>query len=371
MSLRLRMLATDNQLLPINEISTDGGTQSRAGINDGVVLEYANSMLDGTKFPPIVVYYDGQSYWLADGFHRIHAAKQGGFSHLPCDIKQGTRRDAILFSVGANHGHGLRRTNADKRRAVETLLTDEEWGGWTDNDIAKKCGVSQPFVSQVRKDPSLITVISEESRSYITKHGTESRMNVARIGNSRSASDEETLQREPYEPFISAKSDEHYTPPEIIAAVVDCLGEIHLDPCSNSHLNPNVPAINHLVLEDDGLSCAWKAPTLFLNPPYSEVNLWLQKLVKELDTGSTEEAIALTKADPSTQWFQLLWSNAAMLCFAHKRLAFLGNNNEGNSATFPSCLAYFGANPEKFYHAFSGKIGVCVQVVEPEFHLEK
>lgn len=39
-------------------------------------------------------------------------------------------REAILFIVGANASHGLRRTNADKRRTVERLLADEEWRGW-------------------------------------------------------------------------------------------------------------------------------------------------------------------------------------------------------------------------------------------------
>jgi len=34
--------------------------------------------------------------------------------------------DAVFNSVGANAEHGLRRTNADKRRAVLTLLNDDE-----------------------------------------------------------------------------------------------------------------------------------------------------------------------------------------------------------------------------------------------------
>ena len=37
----------------------------------------------------------------------------------------GGLRDAILFSVGANAAHGLRRTNADKRRTVLLLWEDE------------------------------------------------------------------------------------------------------------------------------------------------------------------------------------------------------------------------------------------------------
>jgi hypothetical protein len=89
------------------------------------------------------------------------------------------------MTVGANQSHGLRRTNDDKRRAVMTLLNDEEWGGWSANEISKRCGVSQPFVSQIKS--SLITVISEDGANagactYTTKHGTTAVMNTANIG---------------------------------------------------------------------------------------------------------------------------------------------------------------------------------------------
>jgi len=64
------------------------------------------------------------------------------------------------------------RTNADKRKAVTTMLNDAEWAKWSDGAIAKACQVTQPFVSSVRK--SLITVMSEEpaERTYTTKQGT-------------------------------------------------------------------------------------------------------------------------------------------------------------------------------------------------------
>jgi hypothetical protein len=44
----------------------------------------------------------------------------------------------------------LRRSNADKRRAVETLLADPEWMTWSDNAIAKACAVSPRTVSAIR-----------------------------------------------------------------------------------------------------------------------------------------------------------------------------------------------------------------------------
>ena len=76
-------------------------------------------------------------YWLADGFHRLAAVKKEGTGFIPVEIHPGTRRDAVLYSVGANATHGLPRTNADKRRAVLILLQDEEWAAWSDGMIAK------------------------------------------------------------------------------------------------------------------------------------------------------------------------------------------------------------------------------------------
>lgn len=136
--------------LKINEIILDGGTQTRAGYYQKIIDDYSEDMKSGDKFPAIVVFFDGSNYWLADGFHRIKANIKNGNSSIDCEIKQGTVRDAILYSVKVNSQHGLRRTNADKRRAVERLLLDEEWCCWSDREIAKQCRVDHKTVSKIR-----------------------------------------------------------------------------------------------------------------------------------------------------------------------------------------------------------------------------
>lgn len=92
--------------------------------------------------------------WLADGFHRVAAARQAGLVDIEAIVHDGGRREALLHAVGANARHGLRRGNADKRRAVELPLADAEWGAKSSNWIAQTCGVSQPFVAQVRESTS-------------------------------------------------------------------------------------------------------------------------------------------------------------------------------------------------------------------------
>ncbi len=141
---------TDSLGVAVARIRTDGGTQPRAQMNPVTVENYAEDMQSGAAFPPIVVFYDGSDYWLADGFHRLAAAKRAELEHIKADVRQGTRRDAVLFSVGANATHGLRRTNDDKRRAVLTLLRDDEWVKWSDREIARQCAVTHPFVAKIR-----------------------------------------------------------------------------------------------------------------------------------------------------------------------------------------------------------------------------
>lgn len=138
------------EYIQVDAIRTDGGTQARAGMDGGTVYEYAESMKNGAQFPAVTVYYDGSDYWLADGFHRIAAAKECGLDEFEADVKQGTLRDAILHSVGANSTHGLRRSRQDKRRAIERLLLDDEWVNWSDREIARRTGTSHPMVANVR-----------------------------------------------------------------------------------------------------------------------------------------------------------------------------------------------------------------------------
>jgi hypothetical protein len=173
--------------LSLAKIRTDGGTQPRAALDAGLASDYAERIQAGDRFPAVVVFYDGSDYWLADGFHRVIAHTAAGRNRIAADVRQGTRRDAILHSVGVNAEHGRRRTNADKRRAVMVLLKDAEWSKWSDREIARRCRVSKSYASKLRPDPepdgSLATVASE--RTYRTKHGTTATMKTDRINADR------------------------------------------------------------------------------------------------------------------------------------------------------------------------------------------
>ena len=139
--------------LAVRSIKADHAIQQRATLIDGAVLnDYAAAMTAGSVFPPIVVFHDGTTYWLSDGYHRLEAAGEAKIKTIAAEIRPGSKRDATLYACGANRDHGLRRTRADIRRAIETLLKDEEWAEWGDRRIAEHVGVSHPTVASVRRE---------------------------------------------------------------------------------------------------------------------------------------------------------------------------------------------------------------------------
>jgi hypothetical protein len=144
--------------IKLAKIILDAGTQIRAGLNDDAVKDYAEAMGDATNtFPPIIVFEtEPDKFLLADGFHRVAAANLRGFLDILAEVRKGTRAEALKCALSANTTHGLRLTNADKRKSVDLAL--KEWPDVSDAEIARMCGVSHPFVGTIRPKSQVVTV---------------------------------------------------------------------------------------------------------------------------------------------------------------------------------------------------------------------
>ncbi len=147
----------------LDRLRLDGGTQPRLELDEATLDEYAGRMVwddgsaqlldpEGISWEPVTVFDDGTDVWLADGFHRVHAARRAGHAKIQARVLEGTRRDAVAHSLGANATHGKRRTNDDKRRAVARALADPDWCVLSNNALAKMCKVTHPFVAKVRRE---------------------------------------------------------------------------------------------------------------------------------------------------------------------------------------------------------------------------
>jgi hypothetical protein len=138
--------------LRLDLIRLDGGTQSRAGIDADTVAEYAEAMTESAAFPPIIVFHDGKAYWLAEGFHRVAAARKIGAVDIPADVCQGGRIEALRHSLGANGTHGRRRTQADIAHAVRLAYENRAALGLPDvpsaRAVAELVGVSHHTASR-------------------------------------------------------------------------------------------------------------------------------------------------------------------------------------------------------------------------------
>ncbi len=157
--------------LKLDEIRIDGGTQSRAAVNEEAVADYAEH---ADELPPLSVFFDGAHYWLADGFHRWHALRRTGRTEAACEVRKGTQTDARMYAVskqanGAHDDRGMRRTNADKRRCVEMALAMVP--EWSDRDIAEHVGVGHAFVSKLRAEVSTVDTCEATPRKRKGRDG--------------------------------------------------------------------------------------------------------------------------------------------------------------------------------------------------------
>ncbi len=137
------------QEIPLTSIDIYSGTQARVKTSEEAIDSYAEEMANGAIFPPIAVYFDGATYWLADGFHRYLATKRNDQPAITAEVQPGGRVDALRHALGANATNGVYRNNHDKRNAVEIAL--EEWTDRSNAYIADICKVSADLVRSRRK----------------------------------------------------------------------------------------------------------------------------------------------------------------------------------------------------------------------------
>lgn len=134
------------------------GLQTRVTLDEQTILDYAEIYReDEFKMPPVEVTRVSATdeLLLTDGFHRVEAARRAGRTRIRCNVTAGTPVQALAAALRANAAHGLRRTNADKRKALEMAWENrmELFGGEPSHDaLAEACGVSRNTARRFRED---------------------------------------------------------------------------------------------------------------------------------------------------------------------------------------------------------------------------
>lgn len=138
------------------------------------------------------------------------------------------------------------------------------------------------------------------------------------------------------EALFSSKTDQHWTPDDILADIHDFFPGGFFDPCPRG--TPDF----------DGLTVPWKND-VFCNPPYGRtIGQWTAKALYEYECYNARQVLLLVPARTDTRWMRPLLTR--QLCFVHGRLRF---GEAQASAPFPSVLIYLGDETRRFRGIFS------------------
>lgn len=149
-----------------------------------------------------------------------------------------------------------------------------------------------------------------------------------------------------HEVSATSASDEWLTPRELLGK----LGEFDLDPCS-PRIRPWPTAKKHLTCVDHGLISEWQGRA-WVNPPYSQVGLWLDKAAEH------GNAICLVFARTDTRWWvRHVWGQADGVFFFAHRLRFCrpDGTSADKEAGSPSALVCYGAANAEFVKGLAAR----------------
>ena len=132
--------------------------------------------------------------------------------------------------------------------------------------------------------------------------------------------------------FESVGFDNWMTPIDLLEEIKNEFGEL-FDPCPKD-----------FDYSFNGLEISWsREKVCFVNPPYSQIKLWVEKCYKESLLGS--KIVLLIPARTDTRYFHSFINNKADVRFIKGRLKFIhpdGRNSK--SAPFPSILCLYGCD---------------------------
>lgn len=124
------------ETLPLKAIKLDVELQPREDIDRDLVAAYAEAMVEGAEFPPVVVFRNGSAeHLLSDGWHRYYAHKALDRKQIAAEVLEGDRLAALRYSIGANAAHGRQRSEMTLRRAYQIACANELIDPASDADV--------------------------------------------------------------------------------------------------------------------------------------------------------------------------------------------------------------------------------------------
>lgn len=169
-----------------------------------------------------------------------------------------------------------------------------------------------------------------------------------------------------FKTLTSSKSQEWYTPSNIIEDVRTVLGGIDIDPASCDYAQQTVRATTYYTKESDGFNRLWFG-RLWLNPPYGNKNkktgnygasAWFEKAYEEYLFKHVTSGCILGRGD--SEGITTLAENFIFL--DNIRVAFFNHEVEESVPVPGTRIFYMGDRPSDFIDVFR-KYGLILRAI--------
>lgn len=211
-------------------------------------------------------------------------------------------------------------------------------------------------IGVTKKQSSVYQKIADIPEEQFEKHIAEKKQNVENAVNELTTAGILHFANTGAHVSNNSGDNEWYTPKEYLDAVKSVMGCIDVDPASSQIANTIVQAATYYTVADDGRNKDWTG-NVFMNPPYAHplIDEFTNKLISEIQSGNTKQAIVLVNNATETKWFQSLANKAAAVCFPQSRLKFWSPEKVSVPLQGQAFL-YFGNDIKAFRSEF-GKYG--------------
>ncbi|MBE2204576.1 MAG: hypothetical protein IAE94_09595 [Chthoniobacterales bacterium] len=338
-----------------------------------------NIISDGCR-EPLVVWQDT----LIDGHNRHSICSKHNIPYTVAEKEFESREGATLWIIDNQVGRrnlqpidrvpllekkrAILRAQAAERKMASLLRgpespvavnLPERENGEVNESLASQAGVS-------RKTYEHLKDVAENGAEELKQAVREKRIGASTAAELSTLPKEEqaALVALPKKEIVEAVKKSHvsnatgefewYSPHNLIASGLACMGSIDLDPASCAVANENVKAAEYYTKEDDGLKNVWFG-NVWLNPPYASslIREFAEMAASKYEEGEYEQACILVNNATDTNWFHRLLEVASAICLIKGRVRFI--DRHGNPGGIPlqgQVVIYIGKQPKSFLEAF-------------------
>jgi len=271
------------------------------------------------------------------------------------------RKDAELQNIIAEQKIRTQRILGrliQEGQARGELASQSKGGANISNGVPKENTVKTlSDIGLTRKQSSVYQKIADIPEDKFERYIAEKKENVENAVNELTTAGMLHFANTGAHVSNNSGDNEWYTPKEYLDAVKSVMGCIDVDPASSQIANTIVQAATYYTVADDGRNKDWTG-NVFMNPPYAHplIDEFTNKLISEIQSGNTKQAIVLVNNATETKWFQSLANKAAAVCFPQSRLKFWSPEKASATPLQGQAFLYFGNDIKAFRSEF-GKYG--------------